>query len=244
MRIGAVPYLNALPLTRFISHPITYGVPAVLEAQMKAGEIDVALLPIFSFLNSNYHSLLRCGVIQSNGPVESVLLFHRKEIAHPGQIKTIQITPESRTSIALFKAIYSLHWGLKWEALQLTDDSPDAILEIGDKALAFDDPRYVSMDLGKLWQDWTGLPFVFAGWVSRGPEGEAFAPVLLEARRQGLARIDEIVQSTRDFPEARLRHYLTTSIQYEMVPASLDGIRKYQDCCFELGLIREKRSIR
>ena len=46
----------------------------------------------------------------------------------------------------------------------------DAVLLIGDQgleALYFPEPGTTCHDLGALWQEWTGLPMVYAVWAAR-----------------------------------------------------------------------------
>jgi predicted solute-binding protein len=103
MRIGVVPYFNALPLYRYLPYPVSLGTPAELEALMQKGELDIALLPTFSFLKSQvYRPYPELGVIQSDGPVESVLAFCRDTLKEPKKLTAIDFTTESRTSVALF----------------------------------------------------------------------------------------------------------------------------------------------
>jgi hypothetical protein len=61
---------------------------------------------------------------------------------------------------------------------------------------------------------------------------------------EGRDKIDAIIDSVRDFPKDRIAPYLTKSIEYEMTPRSLEGIQLFQEYCFKLGLLKEKRLIK
>ena len=52
IRVGSVPYLNARPLTRFIASPVAKLDPNELAAELRAGKLDVALVPLMEVLES------------------------------------------------------------------------------------------------------------------------------------------------------------------------------------------------
>lgn len=238
MKIGAVPYLNALPLCRYLPFPVQFETPAVLERLLADGVLDMALLPSFAFLkNPDYLPLYDGGVIQSQGAVESVMLFYRKEIGAVEKIRSLAVTPDSVTSVALLKVLFRFKW--KMDSPPKTagnDNSPDAILKIGDAALFYNDPAYRGIDLGEEWTSWTGLPFIYALWVSRKPG--KYLPLLTKARLEGMERIEEIIATNRDLPQERLRTYLTKSIQYEITPSSLQGLALFKNYCLQAGLLK------
>ncbi|MDO8643492.1 MAG: MqnA/MqnD/SBP family protein, partial [bacterium] len=167
MKVGAVPYLNALPLCRYLPFPVRFETPAVLNQLMLQGELDVALLPSFAYLkNPSYIPLFEGGIIGSNGPVESVMLFVRKETGLES-VRSVSLTSDSVTSVALLQILYRFKWKLPFPTLKY--EQADAFLKIGDAALFHDDPAFRAIDLGEEWTSWTGLPFIYALWVSNRP---------------------------------------------------------------------------
>ena len=234
IKIGAVPYLNALPLCRYLPGPVRFETPAVLEKLMAEGALDVALLPVFAFLgNPGYIPHYEGGIIGSNGPVESVTLFFRSGITGPENIRSISLTSDSVTSVALLKVLFGLKWKVPFPSI--THQSPDAFLKIGDAALFFDEPGWNAVDLGKEWTDWTSLPFVYALWVSS--HSLEIEPMLAKAKKTGLEKMEEIIASCRDLPTERLRTYLTKSIQYEITPEAMLGLELFKKYCVQLGLL-------
>lgn len=236
MRIGVVPYINALPLCSYLSSPLRYEIPANLEKLMAEGELDVALLPIFAlFKPNNYTPLFEAGVIQADGPVESVMIFY-KDI-HPSKAKEIFITSHSVTSVSLFKVIYSLFWKQDLAQLKITkNENCEVQLLIGDEALFFNKPGYQKVDLAQEWKKYTGLPFVFAAWVSQKNMAKTAFPLLKEARLKGTKEIDQIIKNHADLDPVILRRYLTKSIQYEATLQSLKAIEQFKDYCYQVGL--------
>lgn len=241
-RIGIVPYINALPLTFYLVEPTIKAVPSKLEKLMEEGKLDVALMPSFSFLSHpDWAALPTHGVIASNGQVDSVAVFLRPQLSSLGQIKSINYTNDSKTSVSLFKVIYHAKTGRNPALLLEGENHPDAQLIIGDQALKFADAGWTKIDLGKCWKDLTGLPFVYALWVARSHLIPALS--ILAAKEKGLKNLDSIVESITLFPPSVSRPYLTSSIQYEMLPAYWEGLKKFRDCCVELGLLKSKRPL-
>lgn len=246
MKIGVVPYINALPLCKYLNLPVTFATPVELQELVQTGKLDCALLPSFSYLqNPSYIGYGEAGVIQSGGPVESVKIFTRRHLSHPLQIKSINYSEDSVTSISLFKVIYTKCWGNHLHDLKLASkENADAILKIGDAALFFQEKKsYQDVDLGEVWTDWTGLPFVYALWVAPKKLPIEILDSLKKARAEGLQKLDEIIAGCPDLPPERMRKYLTQSIQYEMTSSSLAGLRKFQDYCLEIGLLKVRRPL-
>lgn len=237
LKIGVVPYLNALPLCRYLNLPLTYGTPVELENKMAQAELDLALLPIATlFKNPHYFSYPQIGVIQSQGAVESVAFFYDQKIKNPWEVKNIRYSPESVSSNLLFKVIFQACW--KKTPVELTSlPQPDGFIEIGDRALFFNKPGYQKCDLGYVWTKWTGLPFVYALWVARRPIELDVLNQLEDAKLKGLKHIEELVTETRDVPPKRLLHYLTKSISYERNEQTQSGIDLFKSYCREFGLI-------
>jgi len=147
------------------------------------------------------------------------------------------------TSVSLFKVIYSQFWKMNLKTLIETKENADARLVIGDKALFFNESGYNRVDLGEEWKKQTGLPFVYAIWVSREPLDKESINMLVQAKKEGLKRIDEIVEGIKDWPKEKVYAYLTKSIQYEINIKSLEGLKKFQDACFQIGLLEKKRQL-
>jgi chorismate dehydratase len=144
------------------------GVPTDLNRMLIAGEIDVAPISSIEYArNSGRLTLLPRLCVSSEGAVDSIQLITRKPLE---QVRSVAVTPESATSVVLTKVL------LGDVELVPLDAPADARMLIGDAALrsAFEDPT-PHHDLGRLWQERTGLPMVFAVWACREGVGEGLA---------------------------------------------------------------------
>ena len=90
-----------------------------------------------------------------------------------------------------------------------------AAIAIGDRAF---EQRKISTfiyDLGSEWKSITGLPFVFAAWVSTRPLPASFIAEFDEANAEGLKHIDEIVAAEK-FGLFDLEKYYRLHLSYHL----------------------------
>jgi len=241
MRIGCVPYLNAKPLVVNLKHPIRYEVPSKLEQLILDNHLDIALVSSITFLQNPFLYLIpQGGIIGSDGVVDSVCLFLKKNIT-VSTMKSIYFTTESRTSVALFKILWRHFWKKAEPIIIDQSDSADGKMIIGDQALFFDNDQYTKVDLGLAWQKLTQRPFVYAVWASRQkptPEIQKLFLSTYEARKLLIPQI----ASTSLHPD-KVTHYLTKNIQYEMTNEHIKGLETFRDFCLNESLIDVKRDI-
>ena len=232
LRLGAVRYLNALPLLVGIDDDprvalVDRDVPAALAKRLVAGELDAILGPAVLLATIAGLELLDAPVIACDGSVRSVLVHSRVPI---DSIRTVRRDPASRTSNELCRQVF--------EALAVTPtfvdgDSPsdcDAFVVIGDAAFAPPPPDHpVTLDLGAAWKEQTGLPFVFAGWLARAGHAEATA-VVRDAAGRGLARRAEIAREhagAHGVTSEEALSYLTKNILFDLTYERRAGLERF-----------------
>src|SRR5438552_13562678 len=71
-RVGSVPYLNAVPLTRGLEDEIQFVPPSKLGEMLRVDQLDAALLSITEVLLSDRYDVLDGIAIASLGEVKSV----------------------------------------------------------------------------------------------------------------------------------------------------------------------------
>ena len=130
----------------------------------------------------------------------------------------------------------------------------DAALIIGDNALFLDpsdirhpQPAVRKIDLGALWTESTGLPFVYAVWAgwsdAMGPDEVV---MLQRARDEGVAASDEVARAYYpDDPgrQAVAKRYLRDNIQYFLGDEELEGLRTFYRYAAEAGLVPGAREL-
>lgn len=176
IRVGAVSYLNTKPLLFGIEQdPVREEIslitdyPARIADMLLKDEIDIGLIPVAMVLRMKEHHINTRFCIGCDGPVASVCLFSEVPVE---EIKTVVLDYQSRTSVALAQLLFKNHWkgapGFKPAGPDFLNEiqGTTAAVVIGDRALR---QRAISpfvYDLGEAWKEMTGLPFVFAAWIS------------------------------------------------------------------------------
>lgn len=260
LRIGAVSYLNSKPLIEELGLSLgehghlSTDLPSRLADQLHRGEIDIGLIPVFEyFQNPAFHLVSTSGIV-CRGPVWSVRLFFRCD---PSKVRTLALDEGSRTSAALSKVLLHGELGRIPETQLLPIDADpesveaDAVLLIGDRAMhpeRYAESFVSNWDLGQVWWERTGLPFVFAAWVARPIAFDRLwiGEWLDRMRDYGRERVAEI--STRLCESYALTHeqcldYLTNYIHFEVDQEARAGLEEFRRKCHDLGLVRTENTL-
>ena len=265
VRIGAVSYLNTLPLIeglrRCADIDLTVAAPSLLGEMLERGRVDVALAPVIDAQRIEPAPvLLPCGVIGSDGPTMTVRLFSRRPL---DEIETVHADAESHTSVALLRILLRERLGRDPEIVEFdaregvaqnrpADEWPETVLLIGDKVVT-SSPQAVryphSLDLGEAWREMTGLPFVYAAWMclperADSPEVALAGAMLDRQRRHNETRLDWIVTARageRRWPGDLAREYLGGCLHYSVGEAERAAVDRFFDLAVEAGALAERR---
>ena len=251
LRIGTVPFFNALPLTFGLDERTDVILrrlpPAQLAAALDADCLDAALVPAIDYQHAAHPwSILPVGAIGSRGPVLTVQVFSRCPL---DRITTLAVDTDSHTSVALAQIIWRLHYGcpLQTTLLDTNDALPDAVLLIGDKVLAQNGQWPHQLDLGAAWHELTRLPFVYAFWAVRHPRhAHRITVILEEARREGMRRLDSIISRharAHGFDRQLAHPYFTQNICYDMGSDQMQGLNRFYQLAHDLGLTSALRKL-
>ena len=101
-RVGSVPYLNAVPLTRGLESEVVFATPSKLAEMLRRDELDAALVSVTEVLFNDRYNILDGVAVASLGEVKSVFLAHRKPI---DDVKVVFCDPASLTSINLLRVL-------------------------------------------------------------------------------------------------------------------------------------------
>ncbi|MBA2614216.1 MAG: menaquinone biosynthesis protein [Actinobacteria bacterium] len=235
IRLGRISYVNMAPLFFRLDAAVEEvpGVPTELNRALLAGEVDVA--PISSIEYARHGDRLRilprlC--VSSEGAVDSIQLVSRAPLA---SIKSVAVTPESATSVALVRILLP-----ETEQVPL-EEHADARLLIGDAALQsmFEDPT-PHHDLGRLWLERTGLPMVYAVFACAEPAPEGTAELedaLLAAHRAARERPEELAREASErygYPPGFLARYFE-KLQYRFGPRERAGLCTFFELARDVG---------
>ncbi len=253
LRVAAVSYLNALPLTEGLGAradvELFEGLPADVAVRLSENDADVALVPVAAAALLGDVSFVRGSAIGCRGAVESVLVLAE---CKPEAITELALDLSSRTSVILARLVLEARFGItpklvglpSSEAIAFVGGTRAAVV-IGDPALEVADRYPQKIDLGAEWFAWTGLPFVFAAWctypqrLSREQEG-----LLHDARELGLGARASVAARFAEgsaLSAAHLERYLRESIRYEFGPDEQAGLQRFFDEAALAGFLPKTR---
>ena len=82
-------------------------------------------------------------------------------------------------------------------------------------------------DLGEAWTAWTGLPFVFAAWVSIRPLDPEFVARFNQALQAGIALVPELIKVLPTMPSFDLNDYYRHNISYDLDEAKWLALNRF-----------------
>jgi predicted solute-binding protein len=247
-RIGGISYLNVRPLVYGIENQVGYCEPSRLADLMYRKQFDVGIVPIAEVLLHDQYDVLDGIAIAARGAVRSVFLTHRVPLE---KMQRVAVTPASRTSVWLLRVLLKVGYHIEPEfyprppGAKLSEH--EAMMLIGDEAIwyATRNGEQPLWDLGAAWVEMTGLPFVFAAWAfQRDAEKTELAAVLRDAKANGLAHIEEIVQQATEATPEFLRDYYSNCVWYNLGDTEKQGIRRFQQYLREVGLVSSSHDLR
>ena len=236
IKVGAVSYLNTKPLIYGFEQgmmadeiDLVIDYPANVAKLLVENKIDIGLIPVAAIPLLREHYIISDYCIGCDGEVASVCLFSQVPIH---EIETILLDYQSKTSVALLQLLLKEHWKIEPTLIESSADYEKDIkgttagLVIGDRAFK---QRLISpyiYDLGLAWKEVTGLPFVFAAWVSNKEIDADFVEQFNRANKYGLERLEEVVEKNTS-PHFDLRSYYTKNIEFELSLLKLKSVKLF-----------------
>ncbi|MEU8825982.1 menaquinone biosynthesis protein [Streptomyces sp. NPDC048636] len=253
-RVGHIRFLNCLPLYwglgrtgALLDVELTKDTPERLSDLLVAGDLDIGPVSLMEFLRHADDLAVLPGIaVGCDGDVMSCEIVSRKPLADLGGAR-VALGSTSRTSVRLAKLILAERHHAHPDYHSCRPDlgrmleAADAAVVIGDVGLQAHTRRLPEdgldvHDLGRLWHDWTGLPFVFAVWAVRrdylAREPDTVHEVhrsLLAARDLSLAHLDEIAARAArwaPFEPTLLETYFST-LDFGLGPRHLAGMTEF-----------------
>ena len=270
LRIGEIPYANLFPIFYTLkkdcdcsAYEFVEGAPSRVNKLLRDGEIALSPSSSIEYLkNPSLYKVIEGHSISSRGAVGSILLFTREFIEDLGDT-VIQVSSQSETSIALLDIILQKFYNIKCELR--TSESPEksgaaSFLLIGDDALKYSTEERgdsgvgerLVYDLGEIWYQKTGLPFVFALWIARAEVYEKdgqrdllsrFTNDLDSAKNTALRNLESIAAHSpmRAFMSGDDILAYWNRLDYELTDEHKKGLELFRQYLVELELLDTDR---
>ncbi|MEU6540484.1 menaquinone biosynthesis protein [Streptomyces sp. NPDC047000] len=254
-RVGHIQFLNCLPLFwglartgSLLGLDLHTDSPDGLNQALAAGDLDMGPISLVEFLrNADDLVALPDIAVGSDGDVMSCLILSKVPLDQLDG-ERIALGSTSRTSVRLARLLLEERVGVRPEYVVRPPDlrammaDASAAVIIGDVALSaalYEAPRLGLQvhDLGRMWKDWTGLPFVFAVFAARrdflAREPELVRSVhadLLASRDLSLREVTEVSEQAaqwEEFDAATLEQYYTSALDFSLGAEQLAGIAEF-----------------
>jgi chorismate dehydratase len=164
--------------------------------------------------------------------VNSVFIFSNCEIH---EVKRVQLDPESRSSNNLARVLLKNFWKVTPELIvgaadySQNDDPHTAFVQIGDRTFGKKDKYPFVYDLAGEWQNFTGLPFVFAAWIANKPIPQAFMDEFNQSLKYGLAHRAELFNELPARDDFDIHDYLMNKIDFDLTEGKRKALHLFLD---------------
>ncbi|NIO15948.1 MAG: hypothetical protein GTN70_02935 [Deltaproteobacteria bacterium] len=270
LKVGEIPYLNLFPLFTalrryFDNRNIEFinGHPSDLNEMLRQDLLDLSPSSSIEYArNYRQYYLVPDISVSSRKRVKSVILFSPFKIEENSDF-SVSVTPASETSVTLLKIIFQEFFGTRAEIITADTTFNEATkkktpyLLIGDDAIRESINKTpmknpYQYDLGAIWRENTGLPFVFALWIVNGKSYQMrksmvknFSRKLLDAKKISANLIrnrNEKMLTKNDLPWGFLNDYWT-NLSYDL-DLEMKGLHKFFEFSLKIGEIDELPEIR
>lgn len=236
VKVVAVSYLNTKPLVYGFKQgmmkneiELIFDIPSKASEKLMNNEVDLGLIPVAAIPDLKEYYIISDYCIGATNPVASVCLFSEVPIE---EIDSIILDYQSKTSVALLKILLKEYWKIQPLFINSEREFHNEIignkagLIIGDRALVqLNNFKYV-YDLAEIWQLHTGLPFVFAAWVSNKKLSDDFVCNFNDVIKFSLTKMDEIFKEI-NFPYYDLDKYYHYNLDYKLDEQKLEALELF-----------------
>lgn len=227
-KISIVNYYNTLPFRWALRNSkllkeidLQEDIPSICAQKLKYNQVDLALVPVALLPELDNYSIISDYCIGAVGKVDSVKLYSQVDLS---QIESITLDYQSKSSITLTQLLAKEFWKIspKYMAAKPGFESEvhdtNAAVIIGDRAFEWNGKYNFEWDLSQQWQLHTGLPFVFAAWVTTKALPSTFIQEFNATLKHGIENIPLAIQQMPASAVKQMNplHYLTQRINYNL----------------------------
>mgnify|MGYP000285874577 CR=1 FL=1 len=210
-------------------------IPSICAQKLKFKQVDIGLVPVALLPELEQYKIITDYCIGTNGKVDSVKLYSNVPL---NEIKIVTLDYQSKSSINLTKVLNKFYWKQNFEfkdakpGYEQSISGANAAVVIGDRTFSLNGTFKYEFDLAEEWKKMTGLPFVFAAWVTTSDVDPEFIDSFNEALKSGIKDTDKAIQASNIQHPKNFNplDYLTNKINYtldENKRKALDLFLKY-----------------
>ncbi|MFD7706438.1 menaquinone biosynthetic enzyme MqnA/MqnD family protein [Streptomyces sp. NPDC059785] len=253
-RVGHIQFLNCLPLYwglartgTLLDFELTKDTPEKLSEKLVQGDLDIGPVTLVEFLKHADELVAFPDIaVGCDGPVMSCVIVSQRPLDQLDGAR-VALGSTSRTSVRLAQLLLAEKIGVQPSYytcppdLGLMMQEAEAAVLIGDAALRANLHYGPKLgldvhDLGAMWKEWTGLPFVFAVWAARRDYAQREPLVTRKVHEAFLASrdlsLDEVGKVAEQaarweaFDEKVLEQYFTT-LDFRFGAPQLEAVTEF-----------------
>ena len=226
--ISIVNYTNTLPFKWALKRSellakidLQEDIPSICAQKLKFRQVDLALVPVALLPELDHYFIETDYCIGTNGVVDSVKLYSQVPL---DKIQTITLDYQSKSSITLTKVLCKFFWKIFPQFIDAKPgfeknlDGANANVVIGDRTFELNGKFAYEFDLATEWKKFTGLPFVFAAWVSTEKLNADFISDFNSVLKYGVGHCLSAVEESKQLSISKEKaiEYLTERINYNL----------------------------
>ncbi len=232
--VSIVSYLNSKVFLKGLvqednhDFEISVDIPSQCAYKLINDKVDIGLIPVAVIPEISNASIISNYCISADGAVNSVFLFSNSPIAN---INKIYLDKHSRTSNMLCKILAIEYWKIDVDYVESPGDSVEineneAFVQIGDRTFNNIGKYSTQLDLAEHWKAYTGLPFVFAAWVSNKQIDKNYIEKFNNYLAIGFEHLEDVI-SENSLKNFDVNDYLKNKIQYNLEEHKHKGLTLY-----------------
>jgi len=247
-KVSLISYLNSRPFLYGLENSpvrdeieIKLDIPSKTATKMVSDSADVGLIPVGALTDLKDYQIVSDYCIGAVGAVRTVVLASDVPLE---EVETILLDYQSRSSVLLTRVLAYYFWKkqFRWENTSGSFEKKSifgkkAAVVIGDRVFKVEKKHPYIYDLSSEWMKFTGLPFVFAVWVTQKQLPARFLDLLNQAVAFGVESVPEVEKAERlNYPGVDIFEYFTKNISYLLDEQKKAGMNHF------LNLAREMKS--
>ncbi len=229
IKISIVNYTNTLPFKWALKHSpllteidLQEDIPSICGQKLKFKQVDLALMPVAMLTELDNYFIETDYCIGADGKVDSVKLYSQVPLE---DISTVILDYQSRSSITLTRVLFKFFWKKEVAYMEAKPgfeqgiSGNNAAVVIGDRTFAMNGKYKFEYDLAEEWKKFTGLPFVFAAWISTDKLPGTFVERFNAVLKHGVDNTANAVEETNELRNISRQDaliYLTKRIDYQL----------------------------
>ena len=196
-------------------------IPSICAQKLKFKQVEIGLVPVALLAELDNYKIITDFCIGANGKVDSVKLYSEVQL---NEIRSITLDYQSRSSIKLTKVLSKFYWKKDFEfkdakpGYEQNIKGTNAAVVIGGRTFSLNGTFKHEIDLAEEWKNFTGLPFVFAAWVTTSEIDETFIGEFNKALENGITNVKKAISESKLDQPSNFDplDYLTNKINYNL----------------------------